>query len=240
MSPSSKRVNPMDTAVIKDSADARKTFRFTVNGIEYKSSDKEIDTREILNISNHRPADEHQLIRIADRRTFALDLERKTDLSEKGDEAFRAFHSDRAFRFTVDGRGFDWGINAIEEAELRTICEIGPDEVFKLEHEDMPDEIVDDGTKIDFAEKGTERLRIVRRPDVTVTVNTKPVVLARGWHKGRDIKVAAIAQGVNIKLDFVLDMEPVAGGDPKAIGDNDPIFIRGGEVFAAVDHHEDS
>jgi hypothetical protein len=230
----------MDTVVVKDSADARKTFRFIVNMLDFTSSDKEIDSREILNISNHRPADEHQLIRIADRRTFALDLERKTDLGEKSVEVFRAFLSDRAFRFTVDTRGFDWGLPTINEAELRGICEIEADEVFKLERDDGPDEFVDDGTDIDLGHKGTERLRSVHRPKVMVTVNTKPVETARGWHSGMDIKVAAIAQGVNIRVDFVLDVEPVAGGDPKIIGDADIVFIRGGERFAAVDHHEDS
>ncbi|WP_392710928.1 hypothetical protein [Rhizobium ruizarguesonis] len=230
----------MDTAIIKDSADARKTFPFIVNTLKFASSDREIDTREILNISDHRPADEHQLIRIADRRTFALDLERKTDLGEKGVENFRAFRSDRTFRFTVDARGFDWGLANIDETELRGICEIEADQVFKLERDDGSDEIVDDGSEINLDHRGTERLRIIHRPKVLVTVNTKPVELSRGHHTGMDIKLSAIAQGVNIRVDFVLDVEPAGGGDPKIIGDSDVVFIRGGERFAAVDHHEDS
>lgn len=230
----------MEVIELKDSADARKAYRFIVNSEDYKSTDRTIDTREILNISSHRPADEHQLIRIADRRTFALDLERKTDLGDKGVEVFRAFKSDRSFRFTVDGRGFDWGVNVINEAELRGICEIVETQVFKIERDDKPDEIVDDDTDIDLRDKGTEHLRIVARPKVTVFVNTKPVEILRGRHTGKEIKAAAIAQGVNIKPDFVLDVEPASGGDAQTIGDDDHIFIKGGERFAAVDHHEDS
>ncbi|KSV81803.1 hypothetical protein N183_14925 [Sinorhizobium sp. Sb3] len=229
------------TVVEKQSrTDARKAFRFTVDGNEYVSDDRHIDTREILNISGNHPADEYVLIRIADRRTFALDLERKTDLGEKGEEVFRTFHADRVYRLTVDGRGFDWGDASIDEADLRRICEIGEDQVFKLDREDRPDEFVDDGGEIQLGESGTERLHIVARPVVKVTVNGNPINLPRGWMTGLEIKSAAIAQGVRIELDFTLDEEPAGGGDTQIIGDDDRTFIEGCERFGAVDHHEDS
>jgi hypothetical protein len=225
---------------IENNAVARKAYRFIVNGNGFESPDPLIDTREILNVSGYRPADEHILIRIDDRRTFALDLERKTDLTEKGVEAFRAFNSDRDFRFLVDGRGFDWGMATIDEVELREICALDLDQVFKLDREDLPDEIITDGGVIHLGDKGTEHLRIVHRPKVIVTVNTKPVEIPRGWLTGLEIKTAAIAQGVQIKLDFTLDEEPPGGGDTQIIGDTDRVFIKGGERFGAVDHHEDS
>jgi len=221
-------------------ADARKAFRFTVNNETFKSPDQLIEPSEILNISDHRPADEHILIQVVDRRTIAPDVEGKVNLGEKGEEVFFATRGDRTFNFRVDGRGFVWGKKSIEEPVLRAICELKPEQVFKLARDDKPDEFINDGSKIHFGDHGTEHLRIVKRPSVTVTVNGKAVMLLRGWLTGLQIKEAAITQGVQIKLDFTLDEEPAGGGDTQIIGDNDRTFIEGGERFGAVDHHEDS
>ena len=115
---------------------------------------------------------------------------------------------------------------------------IGPDQVFSLDGEDG-DTVIDDGADIDLTTSGAERLNVVKRRKVEIKVNTKAVQISRGWHTGAEIKAAAIAQGVQIKPDFVLDLEG-EGRATRVIGDDDRIFIRGGERFGAVDNHEDS
>ncbi len=51
------------------------------------------------------------------------------------------------------------------------------------------------------------------RHGVTVKVNNKPVVISRRRVTGLQIKEAAIAQGVEIELDFILTLE-ARGGKP--------------------------
>ena len=70
-------------------------------------------------------------------------------------------------------------------------------------------------------------------------MNTKPVEIRRGWHTGLEVKAAAIEQGVKIELTFTLS-EDLPGGGSKLIGDEDPVRIKGGEQFLAVDDHDDS
>lgn len=74
---------------------------------------------------------------------------------------------------------------------------------------------------------------------VTITVNTKPVLVTGPRLTGLEIKQAAIDQGVDIKLGFILsEIEP--GTRPKIIGDNDPVTVNKNSVFVANDDDDDS
>lgn len=212
-------------------------FSFVVNQQTHHNADAQIEAEEALTQSGHDPADQHVLIEIKDRGTDSVGLEQKISLKNRV-PVFRAFLSDRIYRFAVEGRGYEWGLATINEAELRAIHGIAPDKVFSLDREDG-DALIDDGADIDLEAPGAERLNVVKRRDVEIKVNTKPVQITRGWHTGAQIKAAAIAQGVAIQPDFVLDLEG-EGGATRIIGDDDRVFIRGGERFGAVDNHEDS
>ncbi len=79
--------------------------------------------------------------------------------------------------------------------------------------------MLDDDQIVDLAVQGVERFYF--RPieqTVEILVNTKSVRIMRGEHTGLQIKEAAIAQGVRIKLDFVLTLHK-AGGQTQIIGD---------------------
>lgn len=220
-------------------ADQRDRFAFLVNSVPYRSRDRQIEGREILEKSGYLPADQHILIQILEQGSKSNGLNEKVDLREEGIEQFRAFPGDRIHAFTVQMRGWEWGAATISETELRGYVRLLDDQVFALDRTDAPDKLIEDGSEIDLDDLGAERLKVVARPLVTVKVNTKPVTLRFGWHTGADIKAAAIAQGVAIRPDFTLD-EELLNGDTQVIGDNDRTFVSGGEVFGAVDHHEDS
>ena len=220
-------------------ADQRGRFAYLVNSVPYRSRDRQIDGREVLEKSGYLPADQHILIQILERGSKSNGLNEKVDLREEGIEQFRAFPGDRIYAFTVDMRGWEWGAATISEAELRGYVGLSEDQVFALDRADTPDQLLEDGSEIDLDDRGAERLKVVARPLVTVKVNTKLVTLRFGWHTGADIKAAAIAQGVDIRPDFTLD-EELPNGDTQVIGDDDRTFVSGGEVFGAVDHHEDS
>lgn len=76
---------------------------------------------------------------------------------------------------------------------------------------------------------------------VTIEVNTKPVKIAGPTVTGLQIKEAAIAQGVDIKLDFVLSHEVGEGGRRTVIvGNDDVVTIHRGSKFHAVPPDDNS
>jgi hypothetical protein len=67
----------------------------------------------------------------------------------------------------------------------------------------------------------------------TLLVNEQPVKLTGRVATGREIKAAAIAQGVHIEPNFVLQ-EELPNGTSRVIGDNDPVPLREHLRFTAI------
>jgi hypothetical protein len=74
---------------------------------------------------------------------------------------------------------------------------------------------------------------------VEITVNTKSVSMNKGKATGLEIKETAIAQGVNIRNDFVL-FEEVGKSQRRVVGDNDVVNIHTGSSFEAIPHDDNS
>ena len=68
---------------------------------------------------------------------------------------------------------------------------------------------------------------------VTITVNEEPVNISGPKATGRQIKEAAIAQGVKIDFGFVLS-EEIGPHRTRIVGDNDEVTVRKGSRFVAV------
>ena len=75
---------------------------------------------------------------------------------------------------------------------------------------------------------------------VVVTVNTKPVKLASHRVTGLEVKQSAIAQGVEIELDFLLTLEAHGGHPATVIADDKTITVTKHSVFTANDGDDDS
>ena len=75
---------------------------------------------------------------------------------------------------------------------------------------------------------------------VTVTVNRKPVTLSSHRVTGLEIKQAAIAQGVDIELDFQLTEEARDGHPARVIADDKAITVTKHSVFTANDADDNS
>jgi hypothetical protein len=75
---------------------------------------------------------------------------------------------------------------------------------------------------------------------VTVSVNRKPVTLESHRVTGLEIKQAAIAQGVEIELDFLLTLEAFEGQPARTIDDDDVITVTKHSAFRANDGDDDS
>jgi len=74
---------------------------------------------------------------------------------------------------------------------------------------------------------------------ITVLVNEKPVTFEKEKQTGLSIKQAAIAQGVQIQIDFVLSIER-GGGKTELIGDGDTVKVRDGDRFLAIPNDDNS
>jgi hypothetical protein len=74
---------------------------------------------------------------------------------------------------------------------------------------------------------------------ITISVNFKPVTMPDRHATGLEIKIAAIAQGVNIQPDFVLFRDRGHGRrDP--IRDDEKVEIHRGDKFEAVPGDDNS
>ncbi len=62
------------------------------------------------------------------------------------------------------------------------------------------------------------------KKEVTIHVNTKPVEVPKKV-TGLEIKEAAIDQGVEIQLDFILTLEAHGHQEPREIGDDEEIEV---------------
>lgn len=74
---------------------------------------------------------------------------------------------------------------------------------------------------------------LVEHRVIVVTVNEQPVRLHGETATGSEIKAAAIAQGVHIQPNFVLQ-EELPNGTSKVIGDNDRVHLREHLRFTAI------
>ena len=68
---------------------------------------------------------------------------------------------------------------------------------------------------------------------VTIEVNDRKVEMGAGPATGLEIKEAAIKQGVNIQLSFVLQVQ-LPNGSNKVIGDDDKIPLTEHLAFTAI------
>jgi hypothetical protein len=74
---------------------------------------------------------------------------------------------------------------------------------------------------------------------IVIFVNEKPVTVEKERMTGLAIKQAAIAQGVQIQLDFVLSIE-LGGGRTELIGDGDTVKVKKGDRFLAIPNDDNS
>jgi hypothetical protein len=72
-----------------------------------------------------------------------------------------------------------------------------------------------------------------------IHVNTKPVKIRDHHHTGLEIKEAAIEQGVNIQLDFVLS-EELSKDRTRVIGDDERIEVNEHSRFDAIPNDDHS
>ena len=75
--------------------------------------------------------------------------------------------------------------------------------------------------------------QVVDLKTVTIEVNDHKIKMHAGPATGLEIKEAAIKQGVNIQLNFILQVQ-LPNGSSKVIGDNDKVELTEHLAFTAI------
>jgi hypothetical protein len=144
------------------------------------------NAEQILAKSDLRPAEDYVLIMLLRHSSRSIALDERVDLRKPGAEIFRAFKTDRIYRFTINGHGFDWGAAKISEPELRAIGHVPDDEVLVLTR-DGRDVELKPADVLDLAHSGTEHLH-TERSLITVYFENSPWEIPRGTYKTEQLK----------------------------------------------------
>lgn len=161
-------------------------FFTTINDVMVKFSDATPTGERILDKTDLKPVNEYVLIQLMRHGTRSIGLDETVDLRGQGTEAFRAFKSDRIFRFTLNDHGFEWGVGNIPEPELRVIGHVSEDEVLVLERDEKDIDLKPNDV-LDLEHVGTERLHTEKRL-VTVFYENEPREIPRGTYSTEQLK----------------------------------------------------
>ncbi|WKA26222.1 multiubiquitin domain-containing protein [Bradyrhizobium roseum] len=222
-------------------------FRIKIAGADLNFRNLSLDDakptgHQIVAAAGFRPVENYGVLQWLDTGDLEpLRLNETVDLRPGGAERFVIAQTDRAFFFELEGERQEWLLAFINGITLKRLAGKDPESVIVLlEREDAPDEEIEDEQTVDLSGAGLEKFRI--RPVeklVGIFVNEKLVKIERGEHTGLEIKQAAIAQGVQIQLDFVLSLEK-RQGETQIIGDNDSVKVKKGQKYVAIADDDNS
>ena len=157
---------------VADSGDGK--FSITVNDVEFHFADPEPAGGQILSQAGFRPAADHVLIQLLLPGTRSVGVDEPVDLRRNGTEAFWAFKSDRVFLFTINDRGYEWGVAKVTAPELRRIAGVN-DEEFLVQERDGKDIILAADDIVELGNAGTERLRSAKLVNVYLNIEIEKI-----------------------------------------------------------------
>lgn len=155
-------------------------FVLNLNEIDYHFDDPKILGRQALSTADFDPAEDYVLIELLHRETRSISLDESIELRCGEKRVFKAFLTDRIFRFSINSKGYEWGTHLISELELRRISDTPEDFVLILDREDGDQELKSSDL-IDLSKPGSERIRSVSRL-VRVYLNGDEKKIERGEH----------------------------------------------------------
>jgi hypothetical protein len=200
--------------------------KFRINGTPYATDDALPDGRKLLQMAGLSPASDYALIRLTHPGSRTVGLDEEVNLGAPGEEAFRAFLSDREFNFTVDEVGYAWGAPLISEEELRVISLTPAGKELVLDYQDGQDTIIEPGTSVNLAARGTEHIYTEKRL-ITVYYKDDPFELERGRYTG-----VQLVTKFSVPSGYVLDLVK-PDGDFKEIKPTESLKVREGMHFVS-------
>ncbi|MDE0146286.1 MAG: multiubiquitin domain-containing protein [Nitrospira sp.] len=200
------------------------SFELEVNGTVVTFKDPVPTASQILREGGFTPTDEHILIRLQKGSSNALGLNEPIDLRNGESAKFRAFRSDRVFRLTLDGGGFEWGEGTISESELRKLAAVGDDKVLVLERRDEPDRELNYNDQVALMDAGTEHIRTIKKL-IVVVIDGVEKQIDRGTYKTEQL-LAILGVETGYLLNVLSD-----DGQLKTLNSGDHVSVREGMKF---------
>ena len=214
----------MDTS--KDNGvtgDDDRKFLVSVDDVQLQLAEPMLDGGQILDEAGFRPAEDYVLIQLLLPGTRSVGLDESVEFRGDGSDTFRAFKSDRIFRFTVDDRGYEWGVAKITEPELRRIAVVDDDRTLVLDRDGKAFELAADDT-VELGEAGTEHLRVVELVTVTLNNEVEKKIPSGAYKTEELIRILGVEAG------YVLDILDEQGKlDPLQPGQT--IQVKAGMKF---------
>jgi hypothetical protein len=155
------------------------TYKVKIDGEEYSFNDPIVTGTQLLNTASKHPLDEYLIFqRLKNGQFEEIRLEETVDLTQPGLEHFKTFRSGESYRFTVDGRRFEWGAPKITGRMLKRFAEVKPDafDVWLDVRGHGEDRIINDNDYVRLDEPGVERFYI-SQIELTIIVNGRPRVV---------------------------------------------------------------
>lgn len=150
------------------------------------------------------------------------------------------FFTDRLRAIYIDKVPYEVRTAALTEAQLREL----PTPAVPADHgiwkdiQDDLDDPIETGEIVAIINGDRFFTKPLPQKKIHVTVNRRPVSLHGAAQTGLAIKEAAIAQGVPIKIDFLLSRKD--GPKFKPVGDTENIRVRNEDEFRANDGDDNS
>jgi hypothetical protein len=239
----------MEKVVGRSDADQkdRQSAVIAVAGADIQFRNVSIDDRtptgsQIVSAAGLRPVNDYGILQwLPSGDLEPVRLNETVDLRNDGVERFIIVATDRAFFFEIDGERQEWLTPFINGITIKRLADKDPEHfIVILEREEEADQEIDDDQMANLSGNGLEKFHLKPAEKlVEVFVNDKPVHITRGEHTGLEIKQAAIAQGVNIQLDFVLSLEK-RRDETQIIGDNDLVRVKKDQRYVAIADDDNS
>ncbi|ARB83057.1 MULTISPECIES: multiubiquitin domain-containing protein [Enterobacterales] len=178
--------------------------------------------RQILTAAGKNPAEQYMLLMVDEKGVLTeVNLEDQVDVYNQGVEQFIFFESDRLFYASLNGQRFPWGQSHIRENVLRKIGRIPDNCSIWLEHQNRPDELLEEGQSVNLDEPGLEKLYTRQKcwqlnVQGVIVNSEQPTIIARDALK---------AAGFNPDKGWILVLK-VKGEPKQTIAMDDVIDLR--------------
>lgn len=141
------------------------TYKIQIDQQSYQTDDPVVTGRQILELAAKRPADEFLVfLKLRNGQLEEIRLDETLDLRQAGPEKLMTFRSDRSFRFSVDGRRFEWGASVITGATLKKLGDVNQTAYdLYLESVGTNDRLIENTDEVDLTAPGVERFFSVKR-----------------------------------------------------------------------------
>ena len=148
-----------DQTIFPDHQAARASREAIINDVTHRFLDPIVTGQQILEAMRFFPTDEHLVFQQLDNGQLEeIRLDESVDLRREGLERFVTFKSDRSFRFTLDGRRFEWGLPFITGLQLKKLAEADPATYgVWLSQRVGDDRLIGNTERVDLEAEGVER-----------------------------------------------------------------------------------